>query len=63
MCPELTQLKGAGDGRAEGPAQLWGKHQAPRGQGLKTTVQELWANDTDLGVKPDTKNILLDTAP
>ena len=63
MCPKLTQLKGAGDGRAEGPAQLWGEHQAPRGQGLQTTVQELWANHTDLGVKPDIKNTLLDRAP
>lgn len=49
--------------QSRGSAQLWGEHQAPGGQALQTTVQELWANHTDLGVKPDIKNALLDTAP
>lgn len=54
MCPELTQLRGAGDGRAEGPAQPWDEG-APGARALQMTVQELWANHADLGVKPDIK--------
>lgn len=53
--PQTDQLRGAGDGRADGPAQLWGEHQAPGGRALQTTVQEPWANHADLGVKPDIK--------